>query len=386
MSGEAVTLWPDFSEGRQFMPDLEAESKVADIGQEKPELQIDAEFKDLIPPLSQDELNALRADLATHGCRDRLIIWKGQDILLDGHHRYKICTELGLPFDTLAIELASRADAKIWIIKNQRGRRNLSESQRAMLAVKLEALYAETAKSRMGTRTDLGQNLDQGQRGRSAGKAGQDMGISHQSVSFAKTVTTKGTPELAKLVETGDIAVSSAARVASQNPEVQARIIEIAKSEIGAGKKPKLSAILKDFLPPKPTEGDAEKRLEKVRRSLEADLRLLEGISTALSHENIAKTKDVAQKIIAKLAEIEAKCLDQPSQNVVTTSGEQEMNTEEERQEVHQESFERCEDNEDDVETEHGEEDSSDFMETSSELPEGWKEYEEAIEREKNQL
>jgi hypothetical protein len=33
------------------------------------------------------------------------------------------------------------------------------------------------------------------------------------------------------------------------------------------------------------------------------------------------------------------------------------------------------------------EEDSSDFMETSSELPEGWDDYEEAIEREKeNQL
>jgi ParB-like chromosome segregation protein Spo0J len=351
MSGEAVTLWPDFSEGRQFMPDLEAESKVAEIGQEKPELQIDHEFKDLIPPLFQDELNALRADLSTHGCRDRLIIWKGQDILLDGHHRYQICTELGLPFDTLEIELPNRADAKIWIIKNQRGRRNLSESQRAMLAVKLEALYAESAKDRMGTRTDLGQNLDQGQRGRSAGKAGEDMGVSRQSVIHAKNVA-KATPELARLVEAGDVAVSSAAKVASQDPETQAQIVERVKAEIEAGKKPKLSAILKELLPP--TEDDAEKRMEKVAISLESNLKTLEGISTTLSHENIAKAKDVAQKIIAKLAEIEAKCLDQPSKNVVTASGEQEMNTEEERQEVHSVSFERCEDNEDDAETEHG--------------------------------
>ena len=86
------------------------------------------------------------------------------------------------------MEFPDRTEAKIWMIKNQRGRRNLNESQRAMLAVKLEALYSVPAKERMGTRTDLGQNLDPCEAGRSAEKAADDMHVSHQTVSYAKKV------------------------------------------------------------------------------------------------------------------------------------------------------------------------------------------------------
>jgi len=68
------------------------------------------------------------------------------------------------------------------MIKNQIGRRNLDESQWAMLAVKLEALYAEQAKGRKGSRTDLGQNLGRGEFGRSAEKAAKDTGVSRSQV------------------------------------------------------------------------------------------------------------------------------------------------------------------------------------------------------------
>jgi hypothetical protein len=128
--------------------------------------------------------------------------------LLDGHHRYTICHEVGLDFEIREIELPSRDDVKIWIIKNQRGRRNLTPSQLSMLAVKLEAIYSEKAKENMGTRTDLGQDLGQGEGGRSAEKAAEDMGVSRQSVSFAKKVSAKGIPELVRRVASGDIAVS----------------------------------------------------------------------------------------------------------------------------------------------------------------------------------
>jgi len=69
-----------------------------------------------------------------------------------------------------------------------------------MLAAKLEALYAEQAKERKGSRTDLGLNLGPGEFGRSAEKAAKDMGVSHQTVSYAKKVSTKGIPELVKLM------------------------------------------------------------------------------------------------------------------------------------------------------------------------------------------
>jgi len=151
------------------------------IGQIKPtegiELIADPQLKSLIPPLSDSEYAALIDNISKDGCREPLTIWKDHSIILDGHNRYQICKEQNISFKVVEIELPDLTAAKIWMIKNQRGRRNLNESQRAMLAVKLAALYAEQAKERKGTRTDLHEkNLAHGEFGRSIEKAAEDMG------------------------------------------------------------------------------------------------------------------------------------------------------------------------------------------------------------------
>ena len=57
------------------------------------ELQIDSEFKNLIPPLSVEEKTQLEANLKEFGCIDPLVVWKDKSIILDGHYRYEICTK-----------------------------------------------------------------------------------------------------------------------------------------------------------------------------------------------------------------------------------------------------------------------------------------------------
>ena len=109
-----------------------------------------------------------------------------------------------------------------------------------MLAVSLEAIYCEQAKERMGTRTDLGQNLARCEAGRSAEKAAKDRRISRQTVTFAKKVATKGNPKLAKMVESGDIAVSAASKVASLPQEAQENIIQNIENQIREGRNLKL--------------------------------------------------------------------------------------------------------------------------------------------------
>jgi hypothetical protein len=178
----------------------------------------------------------------------------------------------------------------------------------------------------------------------------------------------------------------TAAKVASQDRDKQAQIVQRFKAEIEAGKKPKLSTILKELLPP--SEGDAEKRLEKVARSLEANLKSLEGISTALSQENLAKMKLAAQKIVAKLTEIETHSLDQTGQ-IDTDSDESATEVVADNQENHSVCIEPSEDDieSDDSEIEDLDGNSSDSMENLAEFPEGWDRYREPIEREEeNQL
>jgi len=94
---------------------------------------IDPEIKALIPTLKPDERAKLRESIKNEGCRDPLVIWKGHDILLDGHNRYEICQELGQTFQVVEREFPDKDRAMLWILKNQLGRRNLSEIQFMLL-------------------------------------------------------------------------------------------------------------------------------------------------------------------------------------------------------------------------------------------------------------
>lgn len=275
-----------------------------------PEFNINAEFKNLIPPLDPDVREDLKENLRKEGCRDPLVICKldGEYVLLDGHNRYEICEELQIPYTTTEISVSNRTEAKIWIIKNQRARRNLSESQRAMLAVRLETLYAEAAKDRRGIRTDLGQNFDRGDLGRSAEKAARDMGVSHQTVSSAKKVSEKGIPALAELVESGKVAVSAAATAASHPREVQQVVVEKVKEKAKEGKRVNIAKLLHEVAPKTP-EKDAQERFKKSKKGIDASLKLLQGIDAVQSPEELAEMRELVEKLMVRLKEISDKSL-----------------------------------------------------------------------------
>lgn len=253
-----------------------------------PDLKVDPELRDLIPPLTDGEYASLKESISKDGCREPLTIWKGQNIILDGHNRYEICRDLQVPFNTIEIELPDINAAKIWMIKNQKGRRNLAESQWAMLAVKLEALYAEEAKGRMGSRRDLGLRLGQGEFGRSAEKAAQDMGVSHQTVSFAKQVSNRGIPDLVKLVESGYASVSSAARATSLPAKTQMKIVEKAQNQIKEGTPVNIPAIIREIAP-KAIKDSPDDVLERSRNGLNACLKQLECLETTQRPENLVE-------------------------------------------------------------------------------------------------
>lgn len=86
-------------------------------------LVIDPEFKNLIPPLTSEERQQLEQNLVDEGCRDALVIW--DDIIVDGHNRYEICKKHNIGFEVSEKHFVDREEAKIWIKKNQLGRRNI---------------------------------------------------------------------------------------------------------------------------------------------------------------------------------------------------------------------------------------------------------------------
>ena len=89
-------------------------------------LRVDPEFRSLCPPLSPDEKAQLEGSLQTHGCRDALVVWKGHDLLLDGHNRHELCTKHDITYKTVELEFPDREASKQWIVANQLSRRNLT--------------------------------------------------------------------------------------------------------------------------------------------------------------------------------------------------------------------------------------------------------------------
>jgi hypothetical protein len=89
-------------------------------------LKVDPAFQQLIPLQSQGEYRALEQSIKAEGCRDPLLVWKGRDVLLDGHTRRDLCIEHKKKVKVREIELADEKAATEFILQIQRQRRNLT--------------------------------------------------------------------------------------------------------------------------------------------------------------------------------------------------------------------------------------------------------------------
>lgn len=187
------------------------------------DLIIDAEFRDLIPPLSDDEKKQLEENILRDGIQDPLKVWQG--ILIDGHNRYEIAQRHGLEFQTVEMQFASRDDVKIWIIQNQLGRRNINKYVRSELVLQFESIIAERAKARMvaGVKandpplnsgeglaeTVLSKNQDKHQN-ETAGQLAEMAKVSRDTIAKVKKINSDASPEIKSALRSGDISISAA--------------------------------------------------------------------------------------------------------------------------------------------------------------------------------
>lgn len=257
---------------------------------------VDPEFKKLIPPLVPDEKDRLRANLKKDGCRDALVVWEEEGILLDGHNRLEICEEEGIEYRTATISLPDRTAAKIWILKNQAGRRNLNKSQLAYLALDLEEQLAIQAKERMlaGKAPDPEEHVPQG---RASEKAAEVYGVTGRHVRRAKAVKTHGVPELSEGVKSGNITVRTAENVSRLSPEVQHTVISK-----GPTVMKNVSTVMNDLgSAEKVTPGITEKAVSKI--VLGEATTPKEAVEKAASAEELKKLREFNEWAVPKARE-----------------------------------------------------------------------------------
>lgn len=89
------------------------------------------EFKEFVTPLTDEEFQLLEKSILLDGCLESLVVWEknGKFLLVDGHNRFKICSKNNIPFKVRKTQFQSMDDAKLWMVDNQIGRRNLNDDQ-----------------------------------------------------------------------------------------------------------------------------------------------------------------------------------------------------------------------------------------------------------------
>jgi hypothetical protein len=84
-------------------------------GQPSDTIEIDPDFRDHIPPPTSTELADLHRKLEAEGCREALLVWKGHNLLVDGHNRLAWFRQAGRPFWVEEREFADREAVKAYI-------------------------------------------------------------------------------------------------------------------------------------------------------------------------------------------------------------------------------------------------------------------------------
>ena len=214
---------------------------------------IDDEFKNLIPPLTDEEYKGLEDSIVKEGCRDALILWG--NTLIDGHNRYEICTKHNIPFKTIEKEFASRDDALLWMIDNQKSRRNLTAFSMGILHSKAIEILSKKAKEKQSAAgTQFGKGLP---------KKGE-IAFCDFTKSYEPKETPKPEPkidvtkELAKRIGTGE---QTASRIITINKRIEKAIKE---EKPIAGKKPE--ALKKELMSGSVTINEAYNAIKKEER------------------------------------------------------------------------------------------------------------------------
>lgn len=171
------------------------------------ELRIDPEFEGKIPPLSDEELKQLEANILADGIViNPIIVWNG--VIVDGHNRFHIIKKHPhISYTTHEREFTDRYEAIAWICKNQLGRRNLTPEQRKYLIGKQYEAEKATHGAKDSFRGNQHTNLVSCQidnlpdKQKTCDRIAQENGISSRSVcraeAFSKAV------DIAEAVEPG---------------------------------------------------------------------------------------------------------------------------------------------------------------------------------------
>ena len=218
------------------------------------DIVVNEELKAYIDPLTPEEYEALERSLLAEGCRDALVLWG--ELLVDGHNRYAICRQHGLPFQTVQSKrFKDIEDVHLWMIDQHLGRRSVSDFQRGVLALRQREIVAarrarfleasaqqaqqgaaDAAAPQTAEAEDLPWEGESSYPEPAPLKSREDLAraarLSSSQVAMIEKIHQQAEPELVAALKSGAISINAAAAVATLPPEEQKAAAVAGKEEL----------------------------------------------------------------------------------------------------------------------------------------------------------
>ena len=289
--------------------------------EERKILQIDQEFKELIPPLSKEEFNLLEENILKFGCIDPICTWN--NTIIDGHNRYSICTKHNLKFNIQAFNFELREEAKDWICANQLGRINISDETRKYLIGKRYEMEKILLNNPGGKNQyskiykeneEIKEERDRIHRPVTAIKLGKEYNVSTRTVltyaNYSKAIDKLNTeePDLTQKILNGEIKVpqNQVIRISKLSPKIKNKIQKYLKKETNSTDyliKPKTVANEKKYKIKEMPEYDPNAELVSLSFTIPSWIESLDRVLSLSKYKTA--TKDVKNKVKKELHNLE---------------------------------------------------------------------------------
>lgn len=205
-------------------------------------LRLNPEYDKLLPRMSEEEFAELKISIQTEGQHYPIIVNEDLEVL-DGHHRFRACVELGLEPDFEVRKFDDKLLEKKFVIEANLRRRHLNNFQLVELAVPLLEIEKALAKKRQSK----------------GGKNGRDLqlGLASDETQAETMVKAKATEIVAKKAgvstrtfERGKKIIEKASEDEKQKlREGKVSIAKVYQEIVSEGKPPKVSESIKQESP-----------------------------------------------------------------------------------------------------------------------------------------
>lgn len=194
------------------------------------------ELKSYLPLMNKELYSQLKDNIKKNGLNDPILYIKtqeGKKLVIEGHTRLQACIELSkknIPVKEIREDFKNLDDIKLWMVKHQFQRRNLSSIEKIQLAFLSKEAIEKMAKnnlSKAGKRLSIVDAVD------TNAEIAKIAGVSRTTVGRFNSVLNKASKSVIGKLKNGEISISTAYDTVKNTPEriiqpkVKSKTIEI---------------------------------------------------------------------------------------------------------------------------------------------------------------